>query len=73
MHVAYQAPRRSADGTKVAIAVARQRTNKTLRLAQPAVRPTSRIELTGVLALALAAAGVWLFVIPLELVALVTG
>lgn len=55
-------------GVDVAVAVARPRTSaQTLRLAHPLVRTTSAFELTAVGALLLSALGLWLLVIPLEL------
>ena len=56
----------------MAIALTGTRTNvRTLRLAQPAVRPRSSFDLSAVAVLALAASGIWLFVLPLELLRLV--
>lgn len=40
---------------------------KSFRLSQPAVRAASGVEVTAFAILSLAAAGVWLLVIPLEL------
>lgn len=60
------------DDGAVAIAVPSSRTDlKTLRLAQPVIETTSRVEVTAVVVLALAAAGVWLCVLPLELLRVV--
>lgn len=42
---------------------------KTLRLAHPVVRRSSRVELTAFGVLTVAATGIWLFVLPLELLA----
>lgn len=70
----YQGGSPAADTPDVAVAVATPRTNiKTLRLAQPAVRATSRIEVTAVSGLVLAASGLWFFILPLELLRLVTA
>jgi hypothetical protein len=50
------------------LAVATPRADvKSFRLAQPAVQATSGIKLTAFATLSLAAAGIWLLVIPLEL------
>jgi hypothetical protein len=58
----------------VELAVATPRTElKTFRLAQPAVQVTSKLEVTAATSLTLAAVGIWLFVIPLELLQLVAG
>jgi hypothetical protein len=46
---------------------------KSFRLAQPAVNPTSTVDLPLCGALALAAAGTWLFVLPIELLRLLPG
>ena len=46
---------------------------KSFRLAHPAVRATSGLELTASALLTLAAAGVWLLVLPLELVRFVAS
>ena len=52
-------------------AVAGTRTDvKSFRLAHPAVRATSGVELTASALLTLTAAGVWLLVLPLELLRL---
>jgi len=52
----------------VAVAVASPRTNvQTLRLAQPAIQSTSPLQVTAAAVLTLAAGGIWLFVLPLEL------
>jgi hypothetical protein len=40
---------------------------KSFRLAHPAVRATSGVELTAFATLSLAAAGIWLLLLPLEL------
>jgi hypothetical protein len=50
------------------LAIAASRTDvKSFRLAQPAVRATSGVELTAFATLSLAATGIWLLVLPLEI------
>jgi len=54
-------------------AIATPRTDvKSFRLAQPVGRTTSGLELTASAVLVLAAAGLWLMVIPLELLRFTT-
>jgi hypothetical protein len=69
VHVRDQGTVISADGEAMAIAVEPATTVKTLRLTRPFVRST--VESTAVAGLFLSAAGLWLLVIPIELLGLV--
>jgi hypothetical protein len=58
---------RRGDGEGVAVAVAPTRNIRTLHLAQPLVQTGSWFEGAALSALLLTAAGLWMLVIPLEL------
>lgn len=61
-----------ADVASVAIAIASAKADvKSLHLAQPLIRTTSKVEVTAAGALLLSALGLWLLVIPIELIGLV--
>jgi hypothetical protein len=62
---------RSADEAHVLARAYLRADARSLRLAQPAIRSTSRFEVTAVGGLLLSAAGLWLLVIPVELLGLI--